>query len=413
MALLNHILGEDKPKEKGTSFSVVMVHYTKLIPSEMNNYSIEGIKELANMIQLSGGVKQNLLARKKTADEYELIAGHRRRLAVKYLVEELGEEQFSMMPVHVEKEDDTLSEINLILTNCAARERSDWEKMMEVERLTELIQAMQTGPEEARRRFKQTFGVEPGICGRELRKVVAVALGLSETKVANLNHINKNLSESLKERFKEGEIGVSVANEVAALSAKEQKELETKKEIRLADVKRKKAVSESDTGKQKPEEEKQIEGQTDVTDYPECLPEAEEEKVVSESDTEEQLLKKEKTVSESDTACPPEQHDCIRQTWGTSPEEQEAGKRECKKCWNTWKERQEHISEPEKSVSDSDTEDEEWFDKHLLEDMIAKAEEVVEHFKKEIVKPIAFKKALMQIQAYRLLMDEYVGDANE
>ena len=144
MALLNHILGEDKPKEKGVSFPVIMVHYTKLIPSEMNNYSIEGIKELARMIQLSGGVKQNLLARKKTADEYELIAGHRRRLAEKYLVEELGEEQYGMMPVHVEKEDDTLSEINLIITNCAARERSDWEKMMEVERLTELIQFMQT-----------------------------------------------------------------------------------------------------------------------------------------------------------------------------------------------------------------------------------------------------------------------------
>ena len=32
MALLNHILGEDKPKEKGVSFPVIMVHYTKLIP---------------------------------------------------------------------------------------------------------------------------------------------------------------------------------------------------------------------------------------------------------------------------------------------------------------------------------------------------------------------------------------------
>lgn len=176
MALLNSIINGDKPKVKSVCFPVIMVHYTKLIPSEMNNYSVEGIKELANMILLSGGVKQNLLARKKTADEYELIAGHRRRLAVKYLVEELKEEQYAMMPVHVEKEDDTLSEINLILTNCAARERSDWEKMLEVERLTELIQTMQNGSEEARRRFKQTFGIEPGIYGSELRKVVAGAL---------------------------------------------------------------------------------------------------------------------------------------------------------------------------------------------------------------------------------------------
>lgn len=338
MALLDSIMSE-RPKEKSVSFSVIMVHYTKLIPSKMNNYSLEGIKELANMIQLSGGVKQNLLARKKTADEYELIAGHRRRLAVKYLVEELGEEQYSMMPVHIEKNDDTLSEINLILTNCAARERSDWEKMMEVERLTELIQAMQSGPEEVRRRFKQTFGVEPGIYGRELRKVIAGALGLSETKVANLNHINKNLSPELKERFKEGEIGVSVANEAAALPAEVQKKLEEKKEIKLADVKQKKAVSESDTEKQPIEGKEQIEEQIDITDYPECLPEAEEENIVSESDIE-------------------------------------------------------------------------WFDKKLLEDMIAEVEEIVESSWKNPLKPDEYKKAIMQIQAYRLLMDEYVGDEN-
>lgn len=355
MALLDSIIGGDKPKEKGACFTVVMVHYTRLIPSEMNNYSVEGIKELARMIQLSGGVKQNLLVRKKTTDEYEVIAGHRRRLAVKYLVEELGEEQYSMVPVHVEKEDDTLSEINLILTNCAARERSDWEKMMEVERLTELIQAMQSGPEDVRRRFKQTFGVEPGIYGRELRKVIAGALGLSETKVANLNHINRNLSRPLKERFKEGEIGVSIANEAAALPAEEQKELETKKEIRLSDVKRKKSGSESDTERQLSEEEKQVAKQMDITNSTECLHETEEERPVPESDTEKQL-----------------------------PEEE--------------------------TVSDSDTE--EWFDKSLLEGMIAEVEEIVESSWKNPLKPDEYKKAIMQIQAYRLLMDEYVGDEN-
>ena len=121
----------------------------------------------------------------------------------------------------------------------------------------------------------------------------------------------------------------------------EQKELEAQKEIRLSDVKRKKSVSESDTERQKEEEEKQIEGQMDIIDYPECLPEAEEEKVVSESDTEE------------------------------------------------------------------------WFDKNLLEDMIAEAEEKVESFWKSPLKPDEYKKALMQVQAYMLLMDEYVGDVNE
>ncbi|MDO5391003.1 MAG: DNA-directed RNA polymerase subunit alpha C-terminal domain-containing protein [Eubacteriales bacterium] len=247
MALLESIMKSDKPKERGAGFAITMVHYTKLMPSEDNNYSVEKIKELANMILLSGGVKQNLLARKKTPDEYELIAGHRRRLAVKYLVEELGMAEFAMMPVHIEKSGDLLSEIDLILTNCGARERSDWEKMMEVSRLTELMKAMQTGSDEEKGRFRRLFGREPGISGRELRKAVSEALGLSETKVANLNHINSNLIPELKDRFRDGDIGVSVANEAASLPAEKQEALSRQEEIKIADAKAQKSVSDSDT----------------------------------------------------------------------------------------------------------------------------------------------------------------------
>lgn len=266
MALLNSIIKAERPKKEGNSFGIVMVHYSRLIPSESNNYSVDNIRELANMIKLSGGVKQNLLARKKTPEEYELIAGHRRRLAVKYLVEEEGLEEFAMLPVHVEKSGDILSEIDLILTNCGARERSDWEKMMEVTKLAELMKAMQTGTEEEQERFRQLFGRDPGMTGgRELRKLIADTLGLSETKVANLNHINSSLAPELKERFEGGEIGISVANEAAGLTAEKQQELAKKPEIRLADVKaeKKKAVSESDT-------EEQIPGQTELLDIPEA-----------------------------------------------------------------------------------------------------------------------------------------------
>lgn len=255
MALLESMIKADKPSKKDyTGFAVTMVHYSKLIPSENNNYSVENIKELAYAILLSGGIKQNLLVRKKSPDEYELIAGHRRRLAVKYLVEELGYEEFSMMPVHVEKSDDVASEINLILTNSSARERSDWEKMMEVTRLTELMKILQTGSELDKERFRKIFGQGPEISGREMRKVVAEKLGLSETKVAQLRNIEKNLEPDLKKRFQQGDIGISVSNAAASLPPGEQKKLAEKEEIRIADVK-KKAVSESDTEKRKAERE--------------------------------------------------------------------------------------------------------------------------------------------------------------
>ena len=249
MALLESMMKSDKSQKKDIpGFQVTMIHYSKLIPSEDNNYSVDKIQELANAILLSGSVKQNLLARKKSPDEYELIAGHRRRLAAKYLVETLGHEEFAMLPVHVEKSDDILSEIDLILTNCSARERNDWEKMMEVTRLTDLMKSLQSGSEADQERFRKIFGRETDIGGRELRKVVANKLGLSETKVAQLQNIERNLDPDLKERFQAGTLGVSAANAAASLPGEKQKELAQKDKIELADVKHK-SVSESDTEK--------------------------------------------------------------------------------------------------------------------------------------------------------------------
>ena len=278
MALFESLINDTgKGGKRAAGFTVTMVHYTKLIPSENNNYSMEFIKELAQMIVLAGKVEQNLLARKKTPDQYELIAGHRRRQAVKYLVEECGREEYAMMPVHVEQDGDTMSEIKLILTNSSARTRSDWERMMEVTRLTDLLKAMQTGSQEEQDRFREWVGMEPGISGRELRKVVAELLGMSETKVAQLNHINNSLMPEMKDKFKSGDIGISVANETASLPPEQQQELAGREKVKLADVK---AVSESNTEKEtesvsEPDtEEIQIPGQQSIeTDYPEICPE--------------------------------------------------------------------------------------------------------------------------------------------
>lgn len=275
MALFENLIKDaGKGEKKAAGFAVTMVHYTKLIPSENNNYSMDSIKELAQMIVLAGGVKQNLLARKKTPDEYELIAGHRRRQAVKYLVEELGHEEYAMLPVHVERDGNLMSEVNLILTNCGARNRSDWERMMEVTRLTELLKAMQTGSQEERDRFREWIGLEPGLSGRELRKLVAELTGMSETKVAQLNHINNNLAPEMMDKFQTGQIGVSVANEAAGLPAEKQQELAGKDEVKLADVK---AVSDSDTGKEMgvsvSDSDTEIPGQQELAkDCPELCP---------------------------------------------------------------------------------------------------------------------------------------------
>lgn len=40
------------------------------------------------------------------------------------------------------------------------------------------------------------------------------------------------------------------------------------------------------------------------------------------------------------SSCPPQVSGCRRQEWGTNPEQQQAGQKECAECWAEWKERQ-------------------------------------------------------------------------
>ena len=85
MPKLNDIMAA-RPAEKRAQYTVQMIPYTQLIPNRENKYSLGEIEELANMIRLAGGIPEPLFARKRAPGEYELISGHRRRLAVIYLV---------------------------------------------------------------------------------------------------------------------------------------------------------------------------------------------------------------------------------------------------------------------------------------------------------------------------------------
>lgn len=59
---------------------------------------------------------------------------------------------------------------------------------------------------------------------------------------------------------------------------------------------------------------------------------------------------KTKPENQEKGSCPPDVHSCIRQEWGTSPEQQHKGAKECAKCWSEWKKRQEIVDEDDKTV---------------------------------------------------------------
>lgn len=131
------------------------LHYTKLIDNTdqyRKSATEEDIVAFAELIKSAGKVLQDLLVRKSGTDTYEIIAGHHRRLACKYLVEVEGLKEFEFLPCKVENVDDVQAEFQLYATN-GFMPKTDAEKLHEIERIKYLLD---TYPDQ----FKQVKEVE-------------------------------------------------------------------------------------------------------------------------------------------------------------------------------------------------------------------------------------------------------------
>lgn len=226
--LLKDIGQKNTPQTKRKTVPRIRyLNYMDLKPSPYNFYETTDIETLANAILLAGEIKNPLHVRKLgKLNEYEVIEGHRRRLATIYLVEKLGLEQFKDVPCIVE--DATMSEIewklNLILSNFTQRNYTDQDAMTEIEELKALL---------------EQFAKEKGekIPALEMRKIISSIMGVSKTKVAQLQSINRNLIPEAKEKFEKGELPVSVANEMAMLPQEVQQDLAEQEDVKLSRVK--------------------------------------------------------------------------------------------------------------------------------------------------------------------------------
>ena len=222
--ILKSIGQKQSQEKKKAAPRVQMIHYTKLKPSPDNFYDTEGIEKLAAAIRIAGEIKNPLRVRKTDIDEYEMNEGHRRRLATIYNVEQLGIKEFEFVPCVVEDTTNTIGKLNLILSNSTQRERTEYEKMQETAKLRILLEQY----------AKEN---ETKIPSTDMRKMISTILGVSGTKVAQLESINRNLVDEAKEQFKDGSMPVSVANEMAGLPEEIQRDLSKQEDIKLSQVK--------------------------------------------------------------------------------------------------------------------------------------------------------------------------------
>ncbi len=224
-------------QEEENAFSVVMLDVEDLMPSKDNFYSTENIDELATAIELSGCIEQNLVVKPEAHGKYEVIAGHRRRLAALKLVEE-GKEEYRKVPCRIKKESDEIRDrLSLIFTNATARQLTDWEKVKQAEELKEVLtqykKALQEENKDKPKEERERIG--------RVREIVAQILNTSTTQIGRMEAISNNLSQDFKEELEKGNIGISTAHELSRLDEEGQKkayeQCEEKGELHIKDVK--------------------------------------------------------------------------------------------------------------------------------------------------------------------------------
>lgn len=181
------------------------IHYTKLVRNEKQYCDAkdkEEIEGLADIIEADGMVLQDLLVKKLDADEYKIIAGHKRHAACKLLVEERGKKEFEFLPCFEQNVSDVQAEFQIYSSNCH-HEETPYEIMHKLERMQFLIN-----------NYPEEF---PEIQGGRMVDRLAKKYNLSKSTVGEYLTISKNLGDTAMEEFQKGEIDKSAAVTLASM----------------------------------------------------------------------------------------------------------------------------------------------------------------------------------------------------
>lgn len=169
-----------------------------LIDADPRNRKVEGIPELAQNIALVG-LQQPLAVRANPDAEgrYMAISGHRRRLAIKQLVEE-GEEKFRAVPCLVAPPgmSDAMVRLMILSGNMVTQGLTSAQMADATKEMEDAIYAL-----------KEEGHEFPG----KVRDYVAKACGIAGSRVTRLKVIREKLIDDLQKDWESGALSESVA----------------------------------------------------------------------------------------------------------------------------------------------------------------------------------------------------------
>lgn len=188
---------------------IVYYDIDQIDADERNFYELSDVDGLATNIELVG-LQQPVRVRPNPEDASRviLVSGHRRRAALRQLVDE-GKDQFRQVACIVEQPaaSEALQELRLIYANSDTRKMTPAEISKQAERVEMLLYEL------------KEQGMEfPG----KMREHVAEACKVSQSKLARLKVIREKLCYG-KESFEDGEISESAAYALARLPEEVQK----------------------------------------------------------------------------------------------------------------------------------------------------------------------------------------------
>lgn len=240
------LASSEQTKSTNPSLHIRNIDYRQLEEStyQYRELTPESVHRLANIILLDGRVWEPLIVRKKNSDTFEILSGHKRYRACKYLVEDLKEESFSMIPCCVMDLDNVRAEFAVYSTN-SYDQKTPYEITKEIEGMKHLLDA-----------YPDTFQRPKG---KRTVQMIAEELHLTPTTVKVHQAISNRLGSAGMEQYKAGNLTKEAAYQLSKLPEESQEEVlkegvTSAKEIKKV-VQKTNRVSDSDT---KPEQENPV-----------------------------------------------------------------------------------------------------------------------------------------------------------
>lgn len=229
---------EDKKEQIESNRTVkdgetVYLDMDKLRPNSKNMYSMSQIEKLGDLIKLSGGILQNIIVLPEDEEGYYTITTGERRWRAARLLREKGlyPEKFEgKVPCTIRSLDDIdlpiskeMKEQFAILTTNQYRDKSDGEKMMEMQEWKKIIAALREAGAEYLP-MHLTDGEKVKIKGTPTRELLAGQLGVSTGQIARMETVEKKGSPQLLDMLMNDSMDLSAAEEMLRLNEQEQNE---------------------------------------------------------------------------------------------------------------------------------------------------------------------------------------------